>query len=77
MKINEREIRKKQIENNKQFEEVVNMIRETDYINTKKTLSVDEMVAFSILLYQDNVDYLSQQKHFKDLLGNTWKVRLN
>ena len=36
VKINEREIRKKQIENNKQFEEIVNMVRETDYINTKK-----------------------------------------
>ncbi len=45
VKINEREIRKKQIENNKQFEEVVEMIRETKYIDTKKTLSTDEMVA--------------------------------
>ncbi|MEM6516194.1 MAG: ParB/RepB/Spo0J family partition protein, partial [Bacteroidota bacterium] len=56
VKINEREIRKKQIENNKQFEEVVQMIRETDYIDTKKTLSVDEMVAFSISLFENNVD---------------------
>lgn len=34
IKINEREIRKKQIENNRQFEEVVVMIRETEYIET-------------------------------------------
>ena len=60
IKINEREIRKKQIENNRQFEEVVTMIRETNYIETKKTLSVDEMVAFSISLYENNVDYFSQ-----------------
>ncbi len=53
VKINKREIRKKQIDNNKQFEEVVQMIRETKYINTKKTLSVDEMVAFSISLFEN------------------------
>ncbi len=74
IKINEREIRKKQIENNRLFEEVVGMIRETKYIETKKTLSVDEMVAFSISLYENNVDYCSQQKHFTGLLGNTSKM---
>jgi ParB family chromosome partitioning protein len=74
IKINEREIRKKQIENNKQFEEVVEMIRETKYIETKKTLSVDEMVAFSLSLYENNVDYSSQQKYFSKLLGDTSKM---
>ncbi|BAO55219.1 ParB/RepB/Spo0J family partition protein [Nonlabens marinus] len=74
VKINEREIRKKQIENNKQFEEVVQMIRETDYIDTKKTLSVDEMVAFSISLFENNVDYTAQQKYFSKLLGDTSKM---
>ncbi|WP_343487364.1 ParB/RepB/Spo0J family partition protein [Allomuricauda sp. d1] len=74
IKINEREIRKKQIENNKQFEEVVQMIRETDYIDTKKTLSVDEMVAFSISLFENNVDYIAQQKFFSKLLGDTSKM---
>ncbi|UNY99401.1 ParB/RepB/Spo0J family partition protein [Zhouia spongiae] len=74
LKINEREIRKKHIENNKQFEEVVQMICETDYINTKKTLSVDEMVAFSISLFENNVDYTAQQKYFSKLLGDTSKM---
>ena len=74
IKINEREIRKKQIENNRQFEEVVTMIRETNYIETKKTLSVDEMVAFSISLYENNVDYFSQQKYFSGLLDDTSKM---
>ncbi|WP_338359886.1 ParB/RepB/Spo0J family partition protein [Yeosuana marina] len=74
VKIKEREIRKKHIENNKQFEEVVQMIRETKYINTKKTLSTDEMVAFSISLFENNVDYMSQQKHFSKLLGDTSKM---
>jgi ParB family chromosome partitioning protein len=74
LKINEREIRKKHIENNKQFEEVVQMIRETDYINTKKTLSVDEMVAFSISLFENNVDYVGRQKHFSKLLSGTSKM---
>ncbi len=73
IKINEREIRKKQIENNKQFEEVVQMIRETEYINMKKTLSTDEMVAFSISLFENNVDYMSQQKYFSKFLGDTSK----
>jgi len=73
-KIKEREIRKKQIENNKQFEQVIEMIRETKYIDTKKTLSVDEMVAFSLSLYENNVDYMSQQKYFSGLLGDTSKM---
>ena len=74
VKINEREIRKKQIENNRQFEEVVQMIRETKYIDTKKTLSTDEMVAFSISLFENNVDYMSQQKYFSKFLGDTSKM---
>lgn len=74
IKINEREIRKKHIENNKQFEEVVQMIRGTEYIDTKKTLSTDEMVAFSISLFENNVDYMSQQKYFSKLLGDTSKM---
>jgi ParB family chromosome partitioning protein len=74
IKINERETRKKQIENNKQFEEVVEMIRDTKYVETKKTLSADEMVAFSISLYENNVDYMSQQKYFSGLLGDTSKI---
>ena len=74
IKINEREVRKKQIENNRQFEEVVQMIRETKYIDTKKTLSIDEMVAFSLSLYENNVDYMSRQKYFSDLLGDTSKM---
>ncbi|MCC4213561.1 ParB/RepB/Spo0J family partition protein [Leeuwenhoekiella parthenopeia] len=74
IKINDREIRKKQIENNKQFEEVVEMIRETKYINTKKALSTDEMVAFSISLFENNVDYMSQQKYFSKFLGDTSKM---
>jgi len=74
VKINEREIRQKQIENNKQFEEVVEMIRETKYIDTKKTLSTDEMVAFSISLFENNVDYMSQQKYFSKFLGDTSKM---
>ena len=74
VKINEREIRKKHIENNKQFEEVAQMIRETKYIDTKKTLSTDEIVAFSISLFENNVDFMSQQKYFSKFLGNTSKM---
>ena len=59
------------IEHNKQFEDMVQMIRQTDYIEKKKALSVDEMVAFSLTLFENNVDYVGRQKHFSKLLGNT------
>lgn len=74
IKINEREIRKRHIEHNKQFEDMVQMIRQTDYIEKKKALSVDEMVAFSLTLFENNVDYVGRQKHFSKLLGNTSKM---
>jgi ParB family chromosome partitioning protein len=74
VKINERETRKRHIEHNKQFEVMVQMIRETDYIHKKKTLSVDEMVAFSLTLFENNVDYVGRQKYFSKLLGNTSKM---
>ncbi len=74
VKMEQLEIRKKQIENNKQFEEVVAMIRETDYVDTKKTLSIDEMVAFSISLFENNVDYVASQKYFSKFLNGTSKM---
>lgn len=73
VKINEREARKRHIEHNKEFEDIVQMIRETDYIEKKNSLSVDEMVAFSLTLYENNVDYVGRQKHFSKLLGNISK----
>lgn len=73
-KIKERELRKQHIENNRQFEDVVQMVRKTEYINNKKTLSTDEMIAFSISLYENNVDYVSQQKIFSDMFGKSSKM---
>ncbi len=73
-KINSREVRKKEIEDNKQFEEVVEMIRETDYISSKKPLTLDEMVAFSITLFENNIGYYEQQENFKGFYGNASKV---
>ncbi|MFC4218995.1 ParB/RepB/Spo0J family partition protein [Flagellimonas marina] len=69
IKINTRELRKKQIENNNQFKEVVDMIRETDYIDRKKPLSTDEMVAIAISLYENNIGYYSQREDFADFFG--------
>ncbi|XMO85008.1 ParB/RepB/Spo0J family partition protein [Algibacter sp. AS12] len=74
VKINERETRKRHIEHNKQFEDMVQMIRQTDYIEKKKALSVDEMVAFSLTVFENNLDYVGRQKHFSKLLGNTSKM---
>ncbi|MFD2101335.1 ParB/RepB/Spo0J family partition protein [Flagellimonas iocasae] len=69
IKINARELRKKQIENNNQFKEVVDMIRDTDYIDRKKPLSTDEMVAISISLFENNIGYYDQSEYFKDFFG--------
>jgi len=70
IKINAREMRKKQIENNNQFKEVVDMVRETDYINRNKPLSTDEMVAISISLFENNLGWHDQREHFGDFLGD-------
>src|SRR5690606_12060070 len=69
VKINARELRKKQIENNHQFREVVEMIRETDYINRKKPLSNDEMVAISISLFENNLGWHDQREYFSGFFG--------
>ena len=66
IKINAREMRKKQIENNNQFKEVVDMIRETDHIDRKKPLTTDEMVAISISLFENNLGWHDQREHFGD-----------
>ena len=71
IKINFREERKKQIENNRQFKEMAEMVRGTDYIDMDKPLSVDEKVAFSISLYENNVGYFDQRKHFQGFFGDT------
>src|SRR5690606_6014662 len=70
IKINTREDRKKEIENAKLFEEVVQMIRKTDYINMEKTLSSDEMVAITISLYENNVGYYDKKEDFPGFFRN-------
>ncbi|MDF0707689.1 ParB/RepB/Spo0J family partition protein [Flagellimonas okinawensis] len=70
IKINNRELRKKEIENNNQFKEAVDMIRDTNYIDRKKPLTTDEMVAISISLFENNIGFYSQRKHFKDFFGD-------
>tara|TARA_R110001606_G_scaffold260183_2_gene407981 strand:- start:32139 stop:33836 length:1698 start_codon:yes stop_codon:yes gene_type:complete len=70
-KLNDREIRKKHIESNKHFEELVTVIQETDYVNNTKALSDDEMIAFFISSYHNNVNWNVKDKHFKKLLGKT------
>jgi|TARA_R110002074_G_scaffold106578_2_gene230219 ParB family chromosome partitioning protein len=68
-KINAREDRKKHLEDNKQFEEVIKVVRETDYIDTKKALSVDEMVAFSIWMYQNEIGQYEGSRKFSGFFG--------
>lgn len=72
-KLNDREKRKKQLENNKQFEEVATMVRQSKYIDSKKTLSTDEMVAFCFNLYENHIGWNEQKDYFCDLLGDTSK----
>jgi len=68
-KINAREDRKKHLEDNKQFEEVIEAIRETDYIDRKKALSIDEMVAFSIWMYQNEIGQYEGSRKFSGFFG--------
>ncbi|MEO1013439.1 MAG: ParB/RepB/Spo0J family partition protein, partial [Bacteroidota bacterium] len=72
-KMNSREVRKKELENNKQFEEVVKMVRDSEYHNTKKTLSNDEMVAYCFNIFENQLSWYSQRDFFKGFLGNTEK----
>lgn len=72
-KMNTREVRKKELENNKQFQDVIKMVRESEYHNTKKTLSTDEMVAFCFILFENHLSWYSQRDFFKGFLGNTEK----
>ncbi|AEM71586.1 parB-like partition protein [Allomuricauda ruestringensis DSM 13258] len=74
IKINSRELRKKQIENNHLFKEVVDMIRETNYIEQKKALSKDEMVAICISLFENNIGFYAQREHFVGFLGDDTKL---
>ena len=68
-KMNARELRKKHIEANKQFEEVIAAIKESDYINCKKGLTQDEMTAFCISLHQDHVGWSSEFDGYDKLYG--------
>ena len=72
-KMNDREIRKKHIENNKQFEEVVRMVRESEYHNSKKTLTTDEMVAFCLVLFENHIGWHNQEEFFRGFLGKSGK----
>ncbi|WP_108424607.1 ParB/RepB/Spo0J family partition protein [Flagellimonas amoyensis] len=74
IKINMRELRKKHIENNKMFKEVVDAIRETDYINRNKPLTKDEMVAITITLFENNIGWNDQREHFGDFFGEDSKL---
>ena len=74
IKIKEREARKQHIENNKLFEEVATMIRETDYVAIKTDLSEDELVAISISLFENTIGYTYRQKYFSKLFAKTSKL---
>ena len=69
VRVKARELLKKQIENNHQFKEVVDIIRETDYIQEKKALSLDEMVPISISLFENDIGYYDQQEHYGGFFG--------
>ncbi|MDE3744014.1 ParB/RepB/Spo0J family partition protein [Maribacter polysaccharolyticus] len=68
-KIKDRELRKKQIEGNKEFEEMVRAIGESDYVNSKKALTQNEMVAFCISLYENTIGYGTKRKFIDGFYG--------
>ncbi|WP_075344100.1 ParB/RepB/Spo0J family partition protein [Tenacibaculum agarivorans] len=65
--IQEKEIRKKQLQHDKQFAEVVNKIQDTDYINKNEAINEDEIAAIAISLYYNNIGHLTRIGSFKDL----------
>src|SRR5690606_4331689 len=70
IKINTREVRKQEIENSKLFEELVQKIRETDYIDMDKPLSSDEMIDITVSLYENNVGYYDKKEHLPGFFRN-------
>lgn len=67
-KILAREDRKQHLEANKEFVEIMEAVGRTDYINTRKALSQDEMVAFTISMYENLIGYYNA-KEFKAFYG--------
>ena len=51
--------------------EVAEMVRGIDYTDMDIPLSVDEMIAFYILLYYNNVGYFEQRELFPGFFGDT------
>lgn len=68
-KINIRETRKKHIEDNRQFKEIIEKVSESDYINSKKGLTIDEMVAFTISMYENMIGFSNRNKNMKGFYG--------
>ncbi|WP_424989193.1 hypothetical protein [Flagellimonas sp.] len=54
---------------NHQFNEVVQMIRKTDYIHRKESLNRDETVALAISLFKNNIGWEDLREHFRRFLG--------
>ncbi len=56
-KLKLREIRKKQIEDSKAFLNIIQDIKASDYISSTSDLSADEIMAFSVVMYENLIPY--------------------
>ncbi|GAA4277552.1 ParB/RepB/Spo0J family partition protein [Aquimarina mytili] len=70
IKIKQREERKKQIQNNKLFEEISNNVKESDYVSSAEELTKEELVAFCLSALSHNVQYYDKEKHFAKTFPN-------
>lgn len=61
-KIKEKEIRKKHIDNNRQFKEISEMVRESEYPKAKKALSKAEKIATCFAVYENLLGYHSRKE---------------
>lgn len=65
IKIKNKEVRKKQIEGGREFEEIVNFVSDSDYLDRSDDISQDEKIAFCISAIQNNLGWQYRDK-FKD-----------
>lgn len=68
-KIKAKETRKKHIDNNQQFEEVCEMVRESEYPKAKKALSKAEKIATCFAVYENLLGYHSREGTANEVFG--------
>lgn len=61
IKIKNKEVRKKEIEGGKEFEEIVSVVSGNGYLDLDKPISEDEKISFCITAFQNNVGWYNRE----------------